>query len=490
MSGDFTFLKGNIETIILCSLYNRDKYGYEIAKDIKDRTENAYEIKQPTLYSYLKRLQDDGLIESYWGTESNGGRRRYYMLTKYGRQSCVKFISEWEFQRGVLSNLVDGTADSTDVSQEDVTPLFGRRSQKRRRSPEEDALQRQQDIAGMLDMLDGGVSQSDENQDNSDQQQDTVVEEAPETDDTQVVEDTSSDTTEQNVATDDIADNTVAATQAAENDVVADLTDATATTATQTDPEPPVDDGNPIPPQTSVEDARARFVFRQDDADSFIQDFDRRAQGAMGTVAPQEPNYQHVLMGVIGNQLDDASQVQSATPDFDTMEIDGRPVQLEQVADSLAQEGIRLRIYNHATANYKPKALMPVSKVVCTSSWITYAFAAVFFGILIALSVPTASWLPFVITLSVITLAPVTLSVIAFVDNSRKDKPDFPYRTVQIVTLILAFIVVLVSLSVNLFGNIQLGNFVEVSTKILIPTGVAVLPALFVFVFNYFYKKY
>ena len=51
MSGDFTFLKGNIETIILCSLYNRDKYGYEIAKDIKDTTENAYEIKQPTLYS-------------------------------------------------------------------------------------------------------------------------------------------------------------------------------------------------------------------------------------------------------------------------------------------------------------------------------------------------------------------------------------------------------------------------------------------------------
>ena len=51
MSGDFTFLKGNIETIILCSLYNRDKYGNEIAKDIKDRTENAYEIKQPTLYS-------------------------------------------------------------------------------------------------------------------------------------------------------------------------------------------------------------------------------------------------------------------------------------------------------------------------------------------------------------------------------------------------------------------------------------------------------
>ena len=157
MSGDFTFLKGNIETIILCSLYNRDKYGYEIAKDIKDRTENAYEIKQPTLYSYLKRLQDDGLIESYWGTESNGGRRRYYMLTKYGRQNCVKFISEWEFQRGVFSNLVDGTAEvDADVTQENVTPMFGRRSQRRKTNAVDEALQHQDDISSMLDQLDGG----------------------------------------------------------------------------------------------------------------------------------------------------------------------------------------------------------------------------------------------------------------------------------------------------------------------------------------------
>ena len=39
MAGDFTFLKGNIETIILCALFNGDKYGYEIAKEIKDRTQ-------------------------------------------------------------------------------------------------------------------------------------------------------------------------------------------------------------------------------------------------------------------------------------------------------------------------------------------------------------------------------------------------------------------------------------------------------------------
>ncbi|MCX4287322.1 MAG: PadR family transcriptional regulator, partial [Clostridia bacterium] len=95
--GDFTFLNGNIETIILCSLYNNDKYGYEIAKEIKERTSNKYEIKQPTLYSYLKRLEEDDLIVSYWGENSNGGRRRYYKLTKTGKDNCKQFISEWQY---------------------------------------------------------------------------------------------------------------------------------------------------------------------------------------------------------------------------------------------------------------------------------------------------------------------------------------------------------------------------------------------------------
>ena len=97
MSGDFTFLKGNIETIILCALYKEPKYGYEIAKEIKERTNNRYEIKQPTLYSYLKRLEEDDLIVSYWGEASNGGRRRYYALTNVGRANCEQFISEWQY---------------------------------------------------------------------------------------------------------------------------------------------------------------------------------------------------------------------------------------------------------------------------------------------------------------------------------------------------------------------------------------------------------
>ncbi|MBE5748010.1 MAG: PadR family transcriptional regulator [Clostridiales bacterium] len=88
MGNDFKFSKGDIETIILNALYNSDKYGYEIAKEIKEKTDNKYEIKQPTLYGYLKRLEDQNLIAFYWGEESHGGRRKYFRLTSYGKSIC------------------------------------------------------------------------------------------------------------------------------------------------------------------------------------------------------------------------------------------------------------------------------------------------------------------------------------------------------------------------------------------------------------------
>ena len=131
MAGDFTFLKGNIETIILCSLYNKDMYGYELAKSIKDRTQSQYEIKQPTLYSYLKRLEQDGYVYAYWGGESSGGRRRYYKLTEQGRADCEKFLAEWEYQRNVMGSLVDGTADVAPVG--DGSKLLGRKSPRKRK---------------------------------------------------------------------------------------------------------------------------------------------------------------------------------------------------------------------------------------------------------------------------------------------------------------------------------------------------------------------
>src|SRR5699024_12883293 len=68
-------------TIILRALYDGDKYGYEIIAEIERKSHGQYSLKQPSLYSALKRLEKDGYVTSYWGGSVSGGRRKYFSLT-------------------------------------------------------------------------------------------------------------------------------------------------------------------------------------------------------------------------------------------------------------------------------------------------------------------------------------------------------------------------------------------------------------------------
>ena len=79
-------LRGHTDTIILKLLMDGDKYGYEISKLIQTNSCDEYELKEATMYSSLKRLEADGNITSYWGDETQGGRRKYYRITAKGQQ--------------------------------------------------------------------------------------------------------------------------------------------------------------------------------------------------------------------------------------------------------------------------------------------------------------------------------------------------------------------------------------------------------------------
>ncbi len=101
-------IRGHINTIILRTLYERDKYGYEIIEEIESKSHGQYTLKQPTLYSALKRLESQGYITAYWKTDevSLGGRRKYYTLTDSGREITEKNQAEWEYSRTVIDNLI------------------------------------------------------------------------------------------------------------------------------------------------------------------------------------------------------------------------------------------------------------------------------------------------------------------------------------------------------------------------------------------------
>ena len=99
-------LRGHTDTIILGLLMDGDKYGYEVAKLVHERSEFLYELKEATMYSCLKRLEKDGHITSYWGDETFGGRRRYYHITDSGRGLYGVNKQNWNYLKQILDKLI------------------------------------------------------------------------------------------------------------------------------------------------------------------------------------------------------------------------------------------------------------------------------------------------------------------------------------------------------------------------------------------------
>ena len=106
MSITSDMLRGHTETIILKHLLNGDSYGYEINKSIQERTNNVYELKEATLYTAFRRLEQNGYITPYWGDEQTGARRRYYSITPLGRAQYAKSLEEWQAAKTLIDELI------------------------------------------------------------------------------------------------------------------------------------------------------------------------------------------------------------------------------------------------------------------------------------------------------------------------------------------------------------------------------------------------
>ncbi|MEG2985355.1 MAG: PadR family transcriptional regulator [Peptostreptococcaceae bacterium] len=106
MSITSDLIRGHTETIILSRLVIGDSYGYEINKYIKNKTDNEYELKEATLYSAFRRLEENKMITSYWGDENKGARRRYYSITKEGKLIYEMKKRDWENTKKLIDSLI------------------------------------------------------------------------------------------------------------------------------------------------------------------------------------------------------------------------------------------------------------------------------------------------------------------------------------------------------------------------------------------------
>ena len=100
-------LKGHIDTLILAILEKNDSYGFEIAKNVLNKT--TFELKDGTLYISLKRMESKGLIESYWQSSvGSGNRRKYYKITDLGREILDIKVQEWNFIKNIMDEYLKG----------------------------------------------------------------------------------------------------------------------------------------------------------------------------------------------------------------------------------------------------------------------------------------------------------------------------------------------------------------------------------------------
>lgn len=108
MSITSDIIRGHTDSIILSHLIDKDSYGYEINKAIQETTDNKYELKEATLYTAFRRLEQAGMIESYWGDQTTGARRRYYSITELGRAALDQNRKDWNESKQIIDKLING----------------------------------------------------------------------------------------------------------------------------------------------------------------------------------------------------------------------------------------------------------------------------------------------------------------------------------------------------------------------------------------------
>jgi len=77
---------------ILVAVADRERHGYAIMQDVAARTDGKLKLSPGTLYGSIKRMLQDGLIEEVEErreTKQDDERRRYYRITKHGRDVAM-----------------------------------------------------------------------------------------------------------------------------------------------------------------------------------------------------------------------------------------------------------------------------------------------------------------------------------------------------------------------------------------------------------------
>ena len=98
--------KGVLELCVLSLLKTDDRYGYELVAEIS----KSISISEGTIYPLLRRLKNEGYVETYLEESSEGPPRKYYKLTDKGEQMREEFLDDWNSFIDGVKTIIGGNA--------------------------------------------------------------------------------------------------------------------------------------------------------------------------------------------------------------------------------------------------------------------------------------------------------------------------------------------------------------------------------------------
>ncbi|WP_368488254.1 PadR family transcriptional regulator [Clostridium sp. BJN0013] len=99
-------MKGSTVILILTLLDHKPMYGYEMIKEIEIKSDGVFTFKEGTLYPILHSLERDGMVECHWTKTEDGRKRKYYRITKSGREHMKEKQEEWKVFRSAVDKVI------------------------------------------------------------------------------------------------------------------------------------------------------------------------------------------------------------------------------------------------------------------------------------------------------------------------------------------------------------------------------------------------
>lgn len=101
-------IKGSTTMLILRLLDGQDMYGYQMIKELTNRSDETFNLREGTLYPILHTLNNQGMIEAYWEETQSARKRKYYRITKKGRVLLEEKKTEWKLYSKAINKVIGG----------------------------------------------------------------------------------------------------------------------------------------------------------------------------------------------------------------------------------------------------------------------------------------------------------------------------------------------------------------------------------------------